>query len=186
MLKEKLSIFLINTLLLHITLLALRDRRNDGRSNELILVELGNLRFLQVNTCTGAGFPCTLYYVGISMIAPIPPRSAERTNSASLILASDGWEWWEREHHQRDLSHHIPLWRVFFFARMRVCIHACASLCCTLTFRMVKTLCTMAIFKISVTPHPPKQLLSPEHVFLALQKNLSSQSPPGRHWIRGY
>jgi hypothetical protein len=31
------------------------------------------------NTCTGAGFPCSLHYVGISMILLIPPRSAERT-----------------------------------------------------------------------------------------------------------
>ncbi len=30
-------------------------------------------------------------------------------------------------------------------------------------------------FSISVAPHPPHQLLSPEHVFLALQKNLSSK-----------
>ncbi len=36
----------------------------------------------------------------------------------------------------------------------------------------------MVIFKISVMPHPPKQLLSPEHVFLALEKNLSIKSPP--------
>ncbi len=48
-LKEKLPIFLINTLLLHILLLAITDRRNDRRRNELILVGLGNLRFLQVN-----------------------------------------------------------------------------------------------------------------------------------------
>ncbi len=86
------------------------------------------------STCTGAGFPCTLHYVGISMILPIPPCSAERTNSASLILASNGWEQWEREHHQRELSRHIPLWHVFFFACTHVCIRACALLCCTLTF----------------------------------------------------
>jgi hypothetical protein len=48
LLKEKLPIFLINTLLLHIPLLALTDRQNDGQRNELILVGLGNLRFLQV------------------------------------------------------------------------------------------------------------------------------------------
>jgi hypothetical protein len=47
--KEKLPIFLINTLLLHIPLLALTDRRNYRQRNELILVGLGNLRFLQVN-----------------------------------------------------------------------------------------------------------------------------------------
>jgi hypothetical protein len=41
------------------------------------------------------------------MSLPIPPCSAERTNSASLILANDGWERWEREHHQRELSRHI-------------------------------------------------------------------------------
>jgi hypothetical protein len=42
--------FLINTLLLYIPLLALTDERNHRRRNELILVGLGNLRFLQVNT----------------------------------------------------------------------------------------------------------------------------------------
>jgi hypothetical protein len=53
MLEEKLPIFLINTLLLHIPLLALTHRWNYGgtelQRNELILVGLGNLRFLQVN-----------------------------------------------------------------------------------------------------------------------------------------
>jgi hypothetical protein len=49
MLKDKLPIFLINTLLLYIPLLALVDGWNYGRRNELILVGLGNLRFLQVN-----------------------------------------------------------------------------------------------------------------------------------------
>jgi hypothetical protein len=50
MLKEKLPFVLINTLLLHIPLLALTHRQNDGQRNELILVGgLGNLRFLQVN-----------------------------------------------------------------------------------------------------------------------------------------
>ncbi len=49
MLKEKLPIFLINTLLLHIPLLALTHRQNDGQRNKLILVGLGNLWFLQVN-----------------------------------------------------------------------------------------------------------------------------------------
>jgi hypothetical protein len=48
-LKEKVPIFLINTLLLHIPLLALTDRQNDGRRDKFILVGLGNLRFLQVN-----------------------------------------------------------------------------------------------------------------------------------------
>jgi hypothetical protein len=48
MLKDKLLIFLINTLLLYIPLLALMDGRNHGGRNELILVGLGNLRFLQV------------------------------------------------------------------------------------------------------------------------------------------
>ncbi len=48
-LKEKIPIFLINTLLVHIPLLALTDRWNDRQRNELILVGLGNLRFLQVN-----------------------------------------------------------------------------------------------------------------------------------------
>ncbi len=63
MLKEKIPIFLINTLLLHIPHLALTDGQNDRKRNELIpwlgwvtygssrliLVGLGNLRFLQVN-----------------------------------------------------------------------------------------------------------------------------------------
>ncbi len=52
-LKEKLPIFLINTLLLHIPLLAFTDKQNyrgtELQRNELILVGLGNLRFLQVN-----------------------------------------------------------------------------------------------------------------------------------------
>ncbi len=60
-LKEKLPIFLINTLLLHITLVALTHRHNYGETdiitekqtelqrNKLILVGLGNPRFLQVN-----------------------------------------------------------------------------------------------------------------------------------------
>ncbi len=58
--KEKLPIFLINTLLLHIPLLALTDGQNHRGTNyswlgwvtynssRLILVGLGNLRFLQV------------------------------------------------------------------------------------------------------------------------------------------
>ncbi len=48
-LKEKSPIFLINTLLLYIPLLALSDRWNYRQRNELILVGLGKLRFLQVN-----------------------------------------------------------------------------------------------------------------------------------------
>jgi hypothetical protein len=60
-------------------------------------------------------------------------------------------------------------------------LHACTCVsahvpCFAAHWPFVKTLHTMAIFKISVTPHPPKQLLSPEHVFLALQKNLLSES----------
>jgi hypothetical protein len=43
MLKEKLPFVLINTLLLHIPLLALTDRQNDRWRKELILVVLGNL-----------------------------------------------------------------------------------------------------------------------------------------------
>jgi hypothetical protein len=39
----------IRTLLLYIPLLTLTDRQNDRWRNELILVGLGNLRFLQVN-----------------------------------------------------------------------------------------------------------------------------------------
>jgi hypothetical protein len=49
MLKEKLPIFLINTLLLHIPLLALTHPQTELQRNEFILVGLGNLRFLQVN-----------------------------------------------------------------------------------------------------------------------------------------
>jgi hypothetical protein len=49
MLKEKLPFDLINTLLLHIPLSALTHGQNDGQRIELILVGLGNLRFLQVN-----------------------------------------------------------------------------------------------------------------------------------------
>ncbi len=47
-LKDKLLIFLLNTLLLHNPLLALTDGQNDRQRNELILIGLGNLRFLQV------------------------------------------------------------------------------------------------------------------------------------------
>jgi hypothetical protein len=53
MLKEKLLIFLINTLLLHIPLLALTDRKNDGQRDKLILVGLGNLQFFQLNLLVG-------------------------------------------------------------------------------------------------------------------------------------
>jgi hypothetical protein len=49
MLKEKLPIVPINTLLVHIPLLALTDGWIDRRRDELILVGLGNLWFLQVN-----------------------------------------------------------------------------------------------------------------------------------------
>jgi hypothetical protein len=79
MLKEKLLIFLINTLLLHIPLLALTDRQNDRQRNKLIRVGLGNLRFLQVNleyirkertlaVCAWAGgtfFPVVLLVVSV-------------------------------------------------------------------------------------------------------------------------
>jgi hypothetical protein len=43
MLKEKLPIFLINTLLLYIPLLALTDRRNDRGTNTLAARELEEL-----------------------------------------------------------------------------------------------------------------------------------------------
>jgi hypothetical protein len=49
MLKENLLIILINTLLLHISLLALTDGQNDRQRDKLIMVGLGNLWFLQVN-----------------------------------------------------------------------------------------------------------------------------------------
>ncbi len=51
--EKKLPFVLINTLLLDIPLLAFTDRQTDKQTdrqrNELILVGLGNLRFLQVN-----------------------------------------------------------------------------------------------------------------------------------------
>ena len=40
--------FLVNTLLLYIPLLTLTHRQNDIQRNKLILVGLGNLRFLQL------------------------------------------------------------------------------------------------------------------------------------------
>jgi hypothetical protein len=43
MLKEKLPIFLINTLLLHIPLLALMDRQNDRETNTLAARRLEEL-----------------------------------------------------------------------------------------------------------------------------------------------
>jgi hypothetical protein len=49
MLKEKLPFVLVNTLLLHIPLLALTHPQMELQRNELILVGLGNLQFLQVN-----------------------------------------------------------------------------------------------------------------------------------------
>jgi hypothetical protein len=49
MLKDKLTIFLENILLLYIPLLALTHRQNHGQRDELILVGLGILQFLQVN-----------------------------------------------------------------------------------------------------------------------------------------
>jgi hypothetical protein len=48
-LKDKLPIFLINTLLLYIPLFALTDGQNYGQRNELILAGMGNLQFFQVN-----------------------------------------------------------------------------------------------------------------------------------------
>ncbi len=54
--EKKLPIFLINTPLLHIPLLALTDRQNDRQRNKLILVGLGNLRFLQVHAICTMGY----------------------------------------------------------------------------------------------------------------------------------
>jgi hypothetical protein len=48
-LKKEITNLSDYTLLLHIPPLALTDRWNDGQRNKLILVGLGNLRFLQVN-----------------------------------------------------------------------------------------------------------------------------------------
>ncbi len=48
-LKEKLPFVRINTVLLHVPLLALTDGRNDGQRDKLIVIGLGNLRFLQIN-----------------------------------------------------------------------------------------------------------------------------------------
>ena len=47
--EKKLPIFLINTPLLYIPLLALTDGQNYRWRNELILVGMSNLRFLQVS-----------------------------------------------------------------------------------------------------------------------------------------
>ncbi len=52
-LKEKIPIFLVNTLLLHITLLALTDLLMDGQRNKLILVGLGNLPGSSRSTLVG-------------------------------------------------------------------------------------------------------------------------------------
>ncbi len=59
-LKEKLPLVLINTLLLHIPLLALTHRWNDRQRNKLILVWLVNLQFCQVKY----GNTCGVVYVG--------------------------------------------------------------------------------------------------------------------------
>jgi hypothetical protein len=47
-LKEKLPIFLINTLLLHIPLLALTDRRNDRRRNKYTCCAWAGVTFFPV------------------------------------------------------------------------------------------------------------------------------------------
>ncbi len=54
--ERQIPIFLINTLLLYIPLLALTDGQNYRQRKELILVGLGNLQFLQVNV----GIPTVL------------------------------------------------------------------------------------------------------------------------------
>jgi hypothetical protein len=48
--ERKIAICSHNTLLLHIPLLALTHPQTELQMNKLILVGLGNLRFLQVNT----------------------------------------------------------------------------------------------------------------------------------------
>ena len=64
--KASLWNFLVNTLLLYIPLLTPTDGQNYGWRSELILVGLGNLRFLQVNEYTcfawagGTFFPVVL------------------------------------------------------------------------------------------------------------------------------
>ena len=78
MLKEKLPIFLINTHLLHIPLLALTDRQNYGETNTLAsrgLEEPAHTShgleepFFQLSCCVSfwfwreIGFGCTYYYV---------------------------------------------------------------------------------------------------------------------------
>ncbi len=54
-------LFLINTLLLYISLLALTDRQNYRQRVKLILVGLGNLQFLQVNKVSFVC--CVILYV---------------------------------------------------------------------------------------------------------------------------
>jgi hypothetical protein len=47
--ERKITVCSHNTLLLHIPLLALTHPQTELRRNKLILVGLGNLRFLQIN-----------------------------------------------------------------------------------------------------------------------------------------
>ncbi len=47
--ERKITDLSVNTLLLYYPLLALTDGQDDRQRDELILVGLGNLRFLQVN-----------------------------------------------------------------------------------------------------------------------------------------
>ncbi len=51
--ERKITDLSVNTLLLYIPLLALTDGQNYRQRNELILVGLGNLRFLQGLSCLG-------------------------------------------------------------------------------------------------------------------------------------
>ncbi len=85
MLKEKLPLVLINILLLHNPILALTaDRQNYRQRNDLILVGLGNLWFLQVKPvvlyCTNLRSILSrkfLLYVILCRIVPGPkPPSA--------------------------------------------------------------------------------------------------------------
>ena len=72
-------------------------------------------------------------------------------------------------------SHH-PTYFVSWCTRACTCI-----LCCLATqaqHREPKITLQPRDSFISVTPHPPQLLLVPEHVFLAMSKNLSSESPP--------
>jgi hypothetical protein len=124
------------------------------------------------NTCTGAGIPCSLRNVGIGTFSPIPPCEP-RVNRLGLSNFGQRWidtERWERTELVALTSHPIVTClfvcvRTLARTRVSASLHIGVHVEALLRWR----------FSISVAPHPPHQLLSPEHVFLALQKNLSSE-----------